>query len=255
MLRSACEELLSFFIEYEASRYRADPHADPEGIIQDTLRDVARDAGITSIPDDTLREATRVVLRPFLHNDALPTLQSLHAKGYTLMFLCPADIPTLSDHIHSVLPPDIIQIFDGGRSSLWYNGDASLYSDLLDMCRTLHAGTSPDAFAVVTASPYRVIEPAHTAGFPTVLISRPTELESKVILKVCPPTLIIEQLVDLVEQLSKISKAADQTASSQERPVAFPAFRIRLYQTAGHIGHKGMRSPCVCPSMAGSTHI
>lgn len=230
-------ELLSLYIEHEASRYQTDPETDPERMIRDTLCDVARSIGLSPL-DEMLHEATQTILHPSLQVDALSTLQALHQTGVSLLCLCPTDIPVLLDHLQASLPSDLIQVCGGGRSVQWYNRSVSLYSAILDKCRTLHADITPESVVIVTTSPHRIIEPAHAQGFPTVLICRARDIESQVVIRDSPPTYVLHELQELVDNLSKLSIVHAPLSQDQRRLP--PAFRIKSYQTRGSIGHKGM---------------
>lgn len=231
--------MISLFIEYEALRYQADPEADPAQIVRATLLDVAKDLEVP-LPDDRLQKATEIVLRPPLQGDVLPVLSTLHAQGYSLACLCPTDNPILSSHIDSSLPSDIIQILDGGRSGLWYNMSTSLYSALLDRCRVFHPSIEPHAITIVTASPHRVVGPAHAAGFPTVLVYRLDDIESSVLNIVSPPTLIVGGLEALVSQINDLSIVQTEATEDERRLPSI--FRLQFYETRECIGHKGLRS-------------
>jgi hypothetical protein len=80
-----------------------------------------------------------------------------------------------------------------------------MFSDLSERCSVAWGIAEKNQVLVVTSSPYRVMEPARMAGFPTVLVQRPERLGSKLNLRTSDPTLLIDGLQALPVKLQNTS--------------------------------------------------
>jgi casein kinase 1 len=86
-----------------------------------------------------------------------------------------------------------------------FSQNRPMFSGLSERCSVAWGIAEKNQVLVVTSSPYRVMEPARMAGFPTVLVQRPERLGSKLNLRTCDPTLLIDGLQALPVKLQNTS--------------------------------------------------
>ena len=133
------------------------------------------------------------------------------------------DTLTFSQHIKPSVPVDI-NVDLPPISVPLYCQNLSRFQKLLEVSLSLHAEIKPAQIFVVTADPYRTVEPANSAGFPTALLRRAGGLESRVNVE---PTLAVDGLLNLCAELEASS------FGSRPRVVSRPARPIQPFRVCG----------------------
>ncbi|KAG1868454.1 kinase-like domain-containing protein [Suillus subluteus] len=108
-----------------------------------------------------------------------------------------------------------------------------MFSGLLERCCVAWGIAEKNQVLVVTSNPYRVMEPARMAGFPTVFVQRHEGLGSRLNLRTSDPTLAVDGLQALLRQLQN----TPYIHSPLPLETFIRTFRIRgMYQTTHLLG-------------------
>jgi hypothetical protein len=160
--------LIYLYIEYESLRYVANRAAAFKDIVRNALRDVSVRLGL-NVSEALLDEATKTSLRLRFYTEALPALKILHAQGYKLLGL---PIPALKT-FSLPSPPSELQFPSHipKTPAALFEQTPQVFTELYKLSRSFSPDIKPCQILVVTSSPFRIVEPAVAAGFPTALIS------------------------------------------------------------------------------------
>lgn len=187
---------MEIYIECEILRTREAPEACHITIAHTAFADTCLHLGV--LPDKlSLDKAVDISFMPRLRVDAIEAVRALHKRGYTLLGIPSLDPATFSRYFERHIPPEVTIDIPYSAWTSPHAQNPALLPAILQHSQCRYPNIKPTQILLVTASPYRIIEPACAAGFPAVLLRNDADLEFKVILDTTPPTLIIENLLAL----------------------------------------------------------
>jgi casein kinase 1 len=198
-LHSDRRQLSELYLECELMRHK--DHADTPYI--DIVRHALEDVCIfLELPfnEVVFREAVQTILQPGLYADAEAAVGTLLDQGYKLLGL---PIPDAKSFSLPQLPSGLDVDDESAPLSDLFSQNHLMFSGLLKRCCVAWGVAEKNQVLVVTSSPYRVMEPARMAGFPTALVQRPEGLGSRLNLRTSDPTLAVDGLHALPRQLQK----------------------------------------------------
>jgi hypothetical protein len=227
------QQLLALYIECEAVQSKQQLDAAYINIARHAFKDVEIHLGC-HIDEGTLDKSIKCLLQPHLHPDAVPVITSLHACGYKILDFSSVDATTFSQCFQPPMPAEITVIHPSPTCAPLYSPNTQLFPDLLAYCRSSDEALQPDQILVVTAAPYRIVESANKAGFPTSLIKRAQDLESNVNIDTAVPTLVISEMSLLCEAVERFPLNPQDPGISHR----IQQFRVNgLYQATKLVGY------------------
>jgi hypothetical protein len=196
--------LLQFYIEKEAILSRSEPSLPYVALIKKALQETAREFE-ESLSNEKIQQAVQSLSEPPTYSDSAHALKDLSDLGYSLcLILRPGNID-FSDTIRATLPFDLnLSIVEAPNIPLYLPMKQGI-DPLVLHATGIYPGILPSQILVVTSSRYRTVEMCHPAGIPTAHIRRPTCLEANVFVASPSPSLIIENLDELVSNLRRLS--------------------------------------------------
>ena len=205
-------------------------------VAHEALVDTCLHLGVS--PDKkTLDKAVGIILKPRLRVDAIEAISALHRRGYTLLGIPSLDLSTFSQYFQPHIPPEIAIDIPHSAWASPHEQNPALLPGLLKRSQCDHPDIKPAQILIVTTGPFRMVEPACTAGFPIVLLQTASGLESKVILDTATPTLIIENLSSLCNALDEAELSNPSIAPANRPSHLFPPYRVcNHYQVTCTIG-------------------
>ncbi|KAG1839141.1 hypothetical protein DFJ58DRAFT_859919 [Suillus subalutaceus] len=228
-LHSDRRRLSELYLECELMRHK--DHADTPYI--DIVRHALEDVCIfleLPLNEVAFREAVETILQPGLYADAEAAVGTLLDQGYALLGL---PIPDAKSFSLPQLPSGLNVDDEPAPLSELFSQNHSMFSGLLERCCVAWGIAEKNQVLVVTSNPYRVMEPARMAGFPTVLVQRHEGLGSRRNLRTSDPTLAVDGLQALLRQLQN----TPYIHSPLPLETFIRTFRIRgMYQTTHLLG-------------------
>lgn len=193
--------LSELYLECELMRHRDNSDAPYTSIVRQALEDVCVFLEVP-LSEVVLYKAVQAVLQPSLYADAEAAVGTLLDQGYALLGL---PIPDAKSFLLPPLPFGLDVDNEPAPLSNLFSQNHSIFSGLLERCRSACSTAEKSQVLVVTSSCYQVMEPVSMAGFPTVLVRRPGDLGSGVNLRTSRPTLLIDRLQALPVKLQNTS--------------------------------------------------
>ena len=229
-------QLIEIYIECETLQLREAPDASYSTTVRTALTDTFLHLGVQ--PDkEALDKAVDIILTPRLRSDAVDTIHMLHKRGYTLVGIPSLDPDTFAQYFEPHIPPELTIDIPHSAWASPHAQNPALLPGLLKRSQCDDPDIKPAQILIVTTGPFRMVEPACTAGFPIVLLQTASGLESKVILDTATPTLIIENLSSLCNALDEAELSNPSIAPANRPSHLFPPYRVcNHYQVTCTIG-------------------
>ncbi|THH19818.1 hypothetical protein EW146_g1422 [Bondarzewia mesenterica] len=230
-------QLLEIYVECEALKSHECPDASYVDIARAAFIDAGRHLGISSMDEVALEKALEMLLRPRLYDDAIQALKDLRVQGYALLGIPSLDLATFAQFIKPYVPPEIIIDMPCSTVASLHCQNHSVFPALLERSQSVHPRIRRAQILVVTSSPFRIIEPACSAGFPTALLRRTDNLESKVSMDTAVPALTTDTLLGLSSELGDPLLSHPAVSAEARADGSFSPFRVRShYQVTEILG-------------------
>jgi hypothetical protein len=225
------EDVLKVYFEAESLLLQDNPEWGLYQVVEEALKDALHHLGaLNQYSPAALEGACEDALRLSLYPGAEKTIEALCSQGIVVVGL---SVPSASSFILPPLPQSFIfdSVSQGACALLKTSPD--LFSTLFQRLQSIWEDLQEKEQAlVVTTGRFRVLEPAHFAGYPTALIQH--NLESRVDLyPTCLPTLLVPTgLCGLVEKLATFTGVCTTKGAGAQ------VFTVRagLYQGAEVLG-------------------
>ena len=252
--RRTSRQLIEIYIECETLRSRESRDGCYSMVAHEALVDTCLHLGVS--PDKkTLDKAVGIILKPRLRVDAIEAISALHRRGYTLLGIPSLDPSTFSQYFQPHIPPEIAIDIPHSAWASPHAQNPALFPALLQRFQRSNTEITPAQILIVTTGPYRVVEPACTAGFPVVLLQTALDMESKVIFDTATPTLIVENLSALCDAMNGPELSNPSIVPPVRPSYMFPPYRVCDHYQVTRIIGSGSFSMWMAPSSHDQQHV